>query len=128
MTIATRRAGDQRARAVSLLVPITLLLLIVLVAGCGHKNTSETQKTEENVAGRTPSGDEMGDKSLGNPPIEKPSAPRTATVAAGTAFVGTLQTSVDTGKNKVGDRVSVRTTESVSAGGATAFPAGSIVN
>jgi hypothetical protein len=50
------------------------------------------------------------------------------TLATGTAFVGALQTTIDTGRNKVGDKVTVRTLEDVRVNEATVVPSGSSIH
>jgi hypothetical protein len=44
-----------------------------------------------------------------------------------TTFVGSLEQTIDTGKNKVGDKISLRTTEPVRAGESIVVPAGATI-
>ncbi len=53
---------------------------------------------------------------------------KTETLVAGTDFVAALQTTVDTGKNKVGDRVALRTMEDVLVNAMSVVPAGATIN
>jgi len=50
------------------------------------------------------------------------------TLAAGTSFAAALQNTIDTGKNKVGDRVTLRTLEDVRVSEVTVVPAGATIN
>src|SRR5574342_373022 len=52
---------------------------------------------------------------------------KSETLTAGTAFVAALQNTIDTGKNKVGDRVSLRTLEDVRVNEMTVVPSGSTI-
>jgi hypothetical protein len=49
-------------------------------------------------------------------------------LAAGTNIVAALQSTVDTGKNHVGDKVVLRTVEDIQVGGTTVVPAGATLN
>lgn len=53
---------------------------------------------------------------------------KSETLIAGTAFVAALQNTIDTGKNKVGDKVTLRTVEDVRVNEMTVVPAGSTIN
>ncbi|HEY3156711.1 MAG TPA: hypothetical protein VGK76_08825 [Candidatus Eisenbacteria bacterium] len=50
------------------------------------------------------------------------------TLTTGTTFVGALQTTIDTGRNKVGDPVTVRTLEPVRVNEKTIVPAGATIH
>ena len=50
------------------------------------------------------------------------------TLAAGTNIVAALQSTVDTGKNRVGDKVALRTLEDVRVNEMTVVPAGATIN
>lgn len=50
------------------------------------------------------------------------------TLPAGTAFLATLQTSIATDKNHVGDQVSLRIVEPISTTGRTIVPTGAVIN
>lgn len=50
------------------------------------------------------------------------------TLVAGTSFTAALQNTIDTGKNKVGDRISLRTLEPVRVNEKTVVPAGATIN
>lgn len=50
------------------------------------------------------------------------------TLAAGTNIVAALQSTIDTGKNRVGDKVALRTLEDVRVNEMTVVPAGAIIN
>jgi len=53
---------------------------------------------------------------------------KSETLASGTEFVGALQSTIDTGKNKVGDKVTLRTVQDVRVNEMTVVPAGSTIN
>ena len=50
------------------------------------------------------------------------------TLIAGTEFVGSLQNTIDTGKNKVGENISIRTLEPVRVNAMDVVPAGATIN
>jgi len=52
----------------------------------------------------------------------------TETLTTGTEFVASLQNTIDTGKNKVGEDISLRTTEPVRVNAMEVVPAGSSIN
>lgn len=53
---------------------------------------------------------------------------KSETLLAGTVFVAALQNTIDTGKNKVGERVTLRTLEDVRVNEMTVVPAGATIN
>jgi len=53
---------------------------------------------------------------------------KTETLAAGTSIVAALQNTIDTGKNKTGDKVTLRTTQEVRVNEMTIVPAGATIN
>src|SRR5258705_451063 len=53
---------------------------------------------------------------------------KTEELATGTAIVASLQNTVDTGKNKTGDKVTLRTTQEVRVNEMTIVPAGATIN
>ena len=53
---------------------------------------------------------------------------KTETLAAGTSLVATLQNTIDTGKTKVGDKVTLRTVEETRVNEMTVVPAGPTIN
>jgi type IV secretion system protein VirB10 len=53
---------------------------------------------------------------------------KSETILAGTTFVGSLQGTIDTGKNAVGDKIAVRTLEDVRVNEMTVVPAGATIN
>jgi len=53
---------------------------------------------------------------------------KSETLASGTVIVAALQNTIDTGKNKVGDSVTLRTLEDVLVNQYTVVPAGSTIN
>lgn len=98
------------------LTSIAVAGILALGSGCGGEGPEATQ---------------------GGTQVEKPAEARQAakakrstvlTVAAQTSVPASLQSGVDTGKNQVGDRVTLRTTADVRVEGAVAIPAGSTVH
>ncbi len=53
---------------------------------------------------------------------------KTETLATGTTLVAALQSTIDTGKNHVGDKVTLRTTEETRVNEMTVVPAGATIN
>jgi len=53
---------------------------------------------------------------------------KTETLLAGTTFVGALQNTIDTGKNHVGDKVTLRTLEDVRVNEMIVVPSGATIN
>ncbi|HEU4725557.1 MAG TPA: hypothetical protein VFU59_09720 [Candidatus Eisenbacteria bacterium] len=53
---------------------------------------------------------------------------KSETILAGTTFVGSLQSTVDTGKNAVGDKITIRTLEDVRINEMTVVPSGATIN
>jgi hypothetical protein len=53
---------------------------------------------------------------------------KSETLLAGTEFVAALQNTIDTGKNKVGDKVTLRTVEDVKVNEMAVVPVGSTIN
>lgn len=53
---------------------------------------------------------------------------KTETLTAGTEFIGSLQNTIDTGKNKVGENISIRTLEPVRVNAMDVVPAGATIN
>ena len=53
---------------------------------------------------------------------------KSETLIAGTEFVGSLQNTIDTGKNKVGENISIRTLEPVRVNAMDVVPAGATIN
>jgi hypothetical protein len=53
---------------------------------------------------------------------------KSETLTAGTEIVSALQNTIDTGQNKVGDKVSLRTVEDVRVNEVTVVPAGATIN
>ena len=53
---------------------------------------------------------------------------KSETILSGTTFVGSLQSTIDTGKNEVGDKLAIRTLEDVRVNEMTVVPAGATIN
>ncbi len=87
--------------------------LIALIAGCGGQ-PSGGGSGADSVQSEAPSGGGQASESE-------------VTLAAGTAIEGSLQRTIATDKNHIGDRIELRTTEPVSLGGRLAIPAGATI-
>lgn len=107
------------------------LVLAFMLAGCGDQQKAVADKeqgkdqaattTEDKLA---PAGEEQAQEQA---PQKSGPWSHTYTLATGTTFTGTLQQTLNSGKNHVGDPFTVRTTLAKSVDGATAVPAGSTI-
>jgi len=114
-------------RALWILLPLLSLALALCVVGCGGQKagtSGDSLQTSEAPPAETP---EAASPAPSTPAAPRPAAPKTHTLAANTVFVGSLEQTIDTGKNKVGDKISLRTVEPVKAGTAIAVPAGATI-
>lgn len=101
---------------------LALGLGVALVVGCrGGAPADGERGTAKDEASRPES--RAGQSSKATPRQVQP-----VTLAAGTAVEARLESAVATDKNRVGDPVVLRTTESVVTNGRTAVPAGSVVH
>lgn len=100
------------------------LMLAVVLAGCGdqQKAIAEREQAEAKKAAETGAADE---KTAANEPA--PAIEHTYTLPSGTILVGTLQNTINTGKNEVGDPFRLRTVSAERVDGAIAVPAGSTI-
>jgi hypothetical protein len=89
----------------------SLLGLQVLAAGCGGKDA----RAEEQVAAQRAAEKKVAQNA-------------TITLPPGTDFTATLQNSIATDKNSVGDKVSLRIASPVSMNGHTVVPVGAFIN
>lgn len=110
-------------RTLPILTGLFSLLLVAFLAGCGGRSGggagADSMQTSEAPSAESP------EAAPPSPP--RPAPPKTYTLVASTAIVGSLEQSIDTGKNKVGDRVTIRTTEPVKSGETIVVPAGATV-
>jgi hypothetical protein len=109
---------------------IGLLAAALLAAGCGDQQAAIADKAREqaaendaNAGAETGNGEGNG----GGTAAPAPRAPSSYTLPAGTVMLGTLQNTIDTGKNDEGDPVRLRLTSSERVGGVVVVPAGSTV-
>ncbi|HEX5031635.1 MAG TPA: hypothetical protein VFX78_09285 [Candidatus Eisenbacteria bacterium] len=108
-----------------------VLVLAFVLAGCGDQQKAVADKEQPKDQGATatedkltPAGEEQASEQA---PSKAGPTSRTYTLAAGTSFTGTLQQTLDSGKNHVGDPFSIRTVLAKTVDGATAVPAGSTI-
>lgn len=95
--------------------------LAVFLAGCGGQKGGESGNADSLSLAPSSGSDE------GSAKAARPEGPKTYTLAAGTAFVAALDQTIATDKNKVGDKISLRTTEPVKAGAAVVVPSGATI-
>ena len=88
----------------------SLLSLQTVAAGCGGKEA----RAEELAANKKAA--------------EKAAQKINTTLPTGTEFLATLETSIATDKNHVGDQVSLRIVEPISTSGRTIVPTGAVIN
>jgi hypothetical protein len=101
-----------------------LLAAAFLAAGCGDQQAAIADKAKEEAAENDASaGAETGNGGEAS----APRAPSSYTLPSGTVMVGTLQNTIDTGKNDEGDPVQLKLTSSERVGGVVVVPAGSTV-
>ena len=126
-----------------LFVTLLVLAAAALAAGCGGQgnqggapaDSAQTQGSEvpgQTDVATTPEAAGSGGAAAGggSAPRAATRAPasRTGTLAAGTEVVAALEQSIATDKNKVGDRISLRTVDPLPIGGGVTIPAGSTIN
>jgi hypothetical protein len=102
---------------------IGLLAAGLLAAGCGDQQAAIADRAKEQAAEK----DANAGAETGNGAAPAPRAPSSYTLPAGTVMLGTLQNTIDTGKNDEGDPVRLRLTSSERVGGVVVVPAGSTV-
>ena len=108
------------------------LLLALAVAGCGDQQKAVADKEQaktDQVA--TTTEDKLAPAGETEKTPEPPKAPEptshTYTLLPGTTFSGSLQNTLNSGKNKVGDTFRLRTVLAKTVEGATVVPAGSTI-
>lgn len=98
---------------------ISLLAAALLAAGCGDQQAAIADRAKEQAA--------ENDANAGGADAPAPRAPSSYTLPSGTVLLGTLQNTIDTGKNDEGDPVRLKLTSSERVGGVVVVPAGSTV-
>jgi hypothetical protein len=88
----------------------SLLALPIVLASCGGKEA----RAEELAANKKAA--------------QKAAQKVSTTLPTGTEFLATLQTSIATDKNHVGDQVSLRVADPISRNGRTIVPTGAVIN
>ena len=108
------------------------LVLTFLLAGCGdqQKAVADKEQSKDEGAATTedklaPAGEEHAEEQA--PPAKSEPTSRTYTVPAGSTITGTLQNTLNSGKNHVGDPFTLHTTLARTVDGVTVIPAGSTV-
>lgn len=104
---------------------------IALVAGCGGQKSGgagadSTGRAADSIRSEAPSAGGAGGGAVGKR-VERAAAPREVTLAAGTAFDASLQQTIATDKNQVGDKIELRTTDGVRVGEKLVVPAGATI-
>jgi hypothetical protein len=105
------------------------LITAAFVAGCGDQQAAIADRAKEQAAENdVNAGAETGNGGGAEAPAPRaPSAPSSYTLPSGTVMVGTLQNTIDTGKNDEGDPVRLKLTSAERVGGVVVVPAGSTV-
>jgi hypothetical protein len=101
--------------------------LLLALAGCGGQQGGQSGNADS-LSAAPEGGADQG--SAGDTRAQAPrrAAPKTYTLPANTPIVAALSQTIATDKNKVGDKISLRTTEAVKVGEAVAIPAGATIN
>ena len=109
------------------------LVLLFLVAGCGDQQKAVADKDQMKDQGAATTEDKVAEVTEEKTPEQAP--PRAAeptshtyTLLAGTTFTGTLQQTLNSGKNHVGDPFTLHTVLAKTVDGATVVPAGSKIH
>lgn len=103
-------------------------VLLAGAAGCGQQKTSMTDDTQQPGQTQAQNQTETPDQGASGDAAGK-RVPQTAvhTLPSGTVIVTTLENTINTGKNHVGDPVHLRTTEPVHVDGVLVVPTGSTI-
>lgn len=109
------------------------LFLVFLLAGCGDQQKAVADKEQMKDQGAATTEDKVAEVTEEKTPEQAPpkaSEPssHTYTLLAGTTFTGTLQQTLNSGKNHVGDPFTLHTTLAKSVEGHTVVPAGSKIH
>jgi hypothetical protein len=109
------------------------LVLLFLVAGCGDQQKAVADKDQMKDQGAATTEDKVAEVTEETPeqaPPSKAAEPtsHTYTLLAGTTFTGTLQQTLNSGKNHVGDPFTLHTVLAKTVDGATVVPAGSKIH
>jgi len=110
------------------------LVLLFLVAGCGDQQKAVADKDQMKDQGAATTEDKVAEvteeKTPEQAPPSKAAEPtsHTYTLLAGTTFTGTLQQTLNSGKNHVGDPFTLHTVLAKTVDGATVVPAGSKIH
>ena len=109
------------------------LVLLFLLAGCGDQQKAVADKDQMKDQGAATTEDKVAEVTEEKTPEQAP--PRAAeptshtyTLLAGTTFTGTLQQTLNSGKNHVGDPFTLHTVLAKTVDGATVVPAGSKIH
>lgn len=109
------------------------LVLLFLLAGCGDQQKAVADKDQMKDQGAATTEDKVAEVTEEKTPEQAP--PRAAeptshtyTLLAGTTFTGTLQQTLSSGKNHVGDPFTLHTVLAKTVDGATVVPAGSKIH
>jgi hypothetical protein len=104
------------------------LVLALVLAGCGDQQKAVADKEQTNDQGATATEDKLAPAGEDQAP-PKAAEPRshTYTLLPGTTFTGSLQNTLNSGKNHVGDPFTLRTVLAKTVEGVTVVPAGSTI-
>jgi len=107
------------------------LVLALLLAGCGDQQKAVADKEQTKDQGATGTEDQLapaGEEHAADqaPPKAEPKS-HTYTLLPGTTFTGSLQNTLNSGKNHVGDPFTLQTVLAKTVDGVTVVPAGSTI-
>src|SRR5262245_29738233 len=109
------------------------LMLTFMLAGCGDQQKAVADKEQTKDQGATATEDKVAEVTEEKTPEQAPPAKseptsHTYTLPAGTTFTGSLQNTLNSGKNHVGDPFTLHTVLAKTVDGATVVPAGSTIH
>jgi len=105
------------------------LVLALVLAGCGDQQKAVADKEQTKDQGATATEDQLapaGEAADQAPSKAEPKS-HTYTLLPGTTFTGSLQNTLNSGKNHVGDPFTLRTVLAKTVDGVTVVPAGSTI-
>src|SRR4029453_1457418 len=108
------------------------LVLALVLAGCGDQQKAVADKEQTKDQGATATEDQLapaGGEHGGDQAPPRAAEPRshTYTLLPGTTFTGSLQNTLNSGKNHVGDPFTLHTVLAKTVDGVTVVPAGSTI-
>jgi hypothetical protein len=104
------------------------LMLAVVLAGCGDQQKAVAEREQAEAKKAAEAGTTADEKTTAtNEPAPAVETTHTYTLPSGTTMVGTLENTINSGKNQVGDPFRLHTVAAEHVDGATVVPAGSTI-